>query len=92
MTTIRTTCAACGNVELSVDEVRLERIADADVWYCFDCPLCGAPQRHPANERVATILLTVGVVGQTVKGPITEEEIETFVKDLDLLESSNDDV
>ena len=76
MTTIRTTCPDCGDIELTVDEVRLEHQR-----YRFVCPWCGATNRHPASQRVVDVLLVAGVES-VVLGPITEAKIEAFVVDL----------
>jgi hypothetical protein len=86
MTTIRTTCAICGDVELVPDELSLELTAmNGTGTYLFECPTCGGPQRRPANHRVVSILLATGVTYQ-VKGdpaPITESEIARFSTQLD---------
>ena len=76
MTTIRTTCPDCGDIELTVDEVKLEHER-----YRYTCPWCGTVNRHPASRRVVDVLLTTGVES-VVLGPITEAEIDAFVVDL----------
>ena len=73
MTKIRTTCTVCGVVDLTVEDVRLE-----PGRYRFDCPHCGATQRHPATSQTADILVTAGVDTSAVD-PITEDEIDRFV-------------
>lgn len=86
MTTIRTTCTACGDVELTISDVGLELAAGADEGrYRFDCPFCGATQRRPASQRVVSVLLATGVGYDIVAtaSPITEAEIEAFTRDLD---------
>ncbi len=86
MTTIRTTCNRCGDVELTTRDVGLELEAEgAEGSYRFCCPFCGTTQRKPANQRVVSILLATGV-GYEIVGspePITEEEIARFAKVLD---------
>ena len=76
VTTIRTTCPDCGDVELAIDDVKLEH-----KQYRFDCPWCGQTQRRPASYRVVEVLLAVGVESVEL-GPITEAEIQAFVVDL----------
>lgn len=86
MTTIRTTCHACGEVELLPGELSLELTALSGTGkYRFDCPSCGDVQRRPANHRVVSILLATGVGYEVVDDPdaITESEIEDFALALD---------
>lgn len=86
MTTIRTTCALCGDVELVPTELSLELTALSGTGnYVFSCPECGDTQRRPANHRVVSILLATGVAYQVVDdpGPITESEISRFMTELD---------
>lgn len=86
MTTIRTTCAVCGDVELIPTELSLELTAISGTGtYMFACPECGDTQRRPANHRVVSILLATGVAYEVLeaKGPITESEIARFSAELD---------
>lgn len=86
MTTIRTTCALCGDVELVPTELSLELTAMSGTGtYVFACPECGDTQRRPANHRVVSILLATGVAYQVIdeRGPITESEIARFTSELD---------
>ena len=89
MTTIRTTCSRCGDVELTTGDIWLELSATGSTGtYRFECPFCGDLQRRPANHRVVSILLATGVSYEIVSpaGPITEDEIERFT---DALGSDN---
>ena len=86
MTTIRTTCAECGDIELSTQDVGLELTAgEASGSYRFSCPTCGVVQRKPASHRVVSILLATGVSYEILPifGEITEEEIAAFANALD---------
>jgi hypothetical protein len=86
MTTIRTTCAICGEVELLPAELTLELTAlSGSGEYAFECPMCGDSQRRPASHRVVSILLATGVAYEVVDDPdrITEGEIARFVAALD---------
>ena len=86
MTTIRTTCATCGVVELTPADVVLELAAGAgEGRYRFDCTMCGSTQRHPVGRRAVSVLLATGVGYDVVPtaGPITDEEIEAFSRSLD---------
>jgi predicted RNA-binding Zn-ribbon protein involved in translation (DUF1610 family) len=86
MTTIRTTCPACGEVELLPGELSLELTALSGTGsYLFECPSCGNQQRRPANHRVVSILLATGVGYEVIDDPdrITETEIARFSAALD---------
>lgn len=85
MTTIKTTCAACGDVELGPNDLDLELDISGDSGtYRFICPSCFTMQRRPANSRVVNVLLATGVRYQIVNNsPITEQEIEEFATALE---------
>jgi len=83
MTTIRTSCSLCGDVELVPGDLSLELTASSGTGiYLFMCPHCEEQQRRPANHRVVSILLATGVAYRVIEegrdGPITEEEIAHF--------------
>lgn len=86
MTTIRTTCKRCGDIELTTEDVGLELAEDDSTGnYRFECPECGSVQRKPANHRVVSILLATGVGYEIVPtlNAITEDEIAAFSRSLD---------
>lgn len=86
MTTIRTTCERCGDIELTTADIGLELAAgDATGNYRFACPTCGGVQRKPASHRVVSILLATGVEYEILPaiGEITEAEIAAFASALD---------
>ena len=86
MTTIRTTCKRCGDIELTTSDIGLELAAgDSTGNYRFSCPECGAVQRKPASHRVVSILLATGVDYEILPtlGEITEDEIAAFARALD---------
>ena len=86
MTTIRTTCTSCGDIELAHGDLRLELTPE---WtsgsYCFTCPYCSKEESRPASQRVVTILLAAGVAYEVIEegAPITENEIDQFRDALD---------
>lgn len=89
MTTIRTTCETCGDVELTTTDISLELAGSGDEGnYRFSCPSCSTIQRRPASQRVVSILLATGVAYEITVGPtpITEREIGKFAS---LLESDD---
>lgn len=85
MTTIKTTCARCGDVHLTPGDVSLElRPGGREGDYHFNCPTCTAHQSRPANSRVVSVLLATGVQFEVINtDPITEREIEAFVAALE---------
>lgn len=86
MTTIRTTCPLCGDVELAPADLSL-RLAPCRGTgsYRFRCPHCEEWRQRPAGHRVVSILLATGVPYEVVgdQEPITEREIRRFMADLD---------
>jgi hypothetical protein len=86
MTTIRTTCQACGDVELSTSDIALELTGAGNAGsYRFSCPQCLSTQVRPATRRVVSILLATGVSYEITlaAAPITEGEISGFAQMLD---------
>ena len=81
MTTIKTTCSRCGDVELVPGDLVLELDpTESEGTYRFECTSCGETERRPANPRVVSVLLATGVVYEVVNTePITEDEIDDFV-------------
>jgi hypothetical protein len=92
MTTIKTTCERCGDVELEPDDLSLELDPTQESGvYLFTCPSCISVQRKPANPRVVNVLLATGVTYEVVApvpqdDPITEAEIAAFAHRLDVEE------
>ena len=89
MTTIKTTCERCGDVELEPSDMSLELDPTQESGvYLFTCPNCVGIQRRPANPRVVSVLLATGVSYEVVTpspidNPITESEIAAFARWLD---------
>jgi predicted RNA-binding Zn-ribbon protein involved in translation (DUF1610 family) len=86
MTTIRTSCPLCGDVELAPSDLALRLTPCRGTGtYHFRCPHCEEPQQRPANHRVVSILLATGVAYEVVdeSTPISEREISEFVEGLD---------
>jgi hypothetical protein len=85
MTTIRTSCPICGDVELAPSDLSLQLEAVTGVGtYHFECPHCEQVQARPANHRVVSILLATGVAYEVCEDePITESEIDEFVSQLE---------
>ena len=85
MTTIKTTCTRCGDVQLSPEDLELELDPSEEMGsYRFACPTCAFVQRRPANARVVSVLLATGVDYAIINtNPITESEIDSFVSALE---------
>ena len=85
MTTIKTTCASCGDVELGPEDLSLELDpSKSSGSYRFFCPACSTLQRRPANARIVSVLLATGVAYEVLQPePITEQEIDKFVQNLE---------
>ncbi len=81
MTTIKTTCERCGDVELRPVDLALELDPNRESGtYRFSCPECLTVQRRPATARVVSVLLATGVAYEVInEDPITESEISRFV-------------
>ena len=89
MTTIKTTCERCGDIELEPGDLSLELDPTQESGsYLFTCPSCIGLQRRPANPRVVNVLLATGVSYEVVtptpiEDPITEAEIDAFAQRLE---------
>ncbi len=85
MTTIKTTCATCGDIHLTPNDVSLElHPGGKEGDYFFTCPTCTGRQSRPANSRVVSVLLATGVSFEVINtSPISESEIEDFVAALE---------
>lgn len=84
MTTIKTTCSSCGNIELRSDDLTLELAASETTGqYRFCCPYCESAQYRPATERVVAILLAIGVPYFVTEEVVTETDIVDFISSLD---------
>jgi predicted RNA-binding Zn-ribbon protein involved in translation (DUF1610 family) len=70
MTTIKASCPACGEVDLTADEIllRIGAMPQANT-YGFSCPDCGHFVEKPADARVVRLLLSGGVVPITAHVP-----------------------
>ena len=63
MTTIKATCPACGEIDLTADDILLRIGAQAGGnSYSFSCPTCGDRVQKPADERIVRLLLSGGVM------------------------------
>jgi predicted RNA-binding Zn-ribbon protein involved in translation (DUF1610 family) len=62
MTTIRTTCPRCGEVDMSPEAILLSiRDTAGEGSYRFSCPTCMNTIEKPADRKVVALLLSAGV-------------------------------
>jgi predicted RNA-binding Zn-ribbon protein involved in translation (DUF1610 family) len=62
MTTIRTTCPQCGEVDMSPEAILLSiRDRAGEGSYRFACPTCTHTIEKPADRKVVALLLSAGV-------------------------------
>ena len=62
MTTIRTTCPTCGEVDMTPEAVLLSvRDLAGEGSYRFSCPECRNTVEKPADRKVVALLLSAGV-------------------------------
>ena len=70
MTTIKASCPACGEVELTSQDVTLMVCNHApQSYYTFCCPKCTAEVRKPADDHVVSLLVSGGVPAQVWELP-----------------------
>jgi predicted RNA-binding Zn-ribbon protein involved in translation (DUF1610 family) len=62
MTTIRTTCPRCGEVEVSAEAVLLHVLrGDSEGIYSFICPACREDVEKRTNRKIIALLVSAGV-------------------------------
>jgi hypothetical protein len=62
MTTIRTTCPRCGEVDMGPEAILLSiRDRAGEGSYRFACPGCQGTVEKPADRKVVALLLSAGV-------------------------------
>lgn len=94
MSLLKTTCAACGEIELPVSRVVLRICADDRSGVCvIRCPECGSRFVKEANDAMIVMLLAVGIevsmwssgsAGPAPEGlpAISAHDIEAFRRNL----------
>lgn len=89
MTTIKASCPACGDVELTPPQVRLV-VCTVAAWsfYAFGCPECTEEVRKHATEDVVRLLTTGGVPAEhwAVPAEVLEERTGATISWDDVLD------
>jgi hypothetical protein len=98
MTTIKTSCPVCGDVELTPEQMRLV-VCSRSEWsfYAFRCDTCKDEIRKPADEEVVTLLVSGGVAAEQwvipaealeehQGGAITYDDVLDFALSLDRID------
>jgi predicted RNA-binding Zn-ribbon protein involved in translation (DUF1610 family) len=82
MPIVRATCPACGDVVLSIGDLRLDLQGAAK--YQFECPCCEQVVTRGAPPRIVELLRASGVAISEPGPPvITEDAVRSFVLALD---------
>ncbi|HEX2090225.1 MAG TPA: hypothetical protein VHI54_09920 [Actinomycetota bacterium] len=80
MTTIRTNCPSCGEVDMSPEAVLLSvRDIAGEGSYRFSCPECRKTVEKPADRKVVALLLSAGVELDEGREPAPVHAVETSV-------------
>ncbi len=89
MTTIKASCPACGDVELTPPQVRLV-VCTVSAWsfYAFHCPECADEVRKHATDDVVRLLTTGGVPAEhwAVPAEVLEEHVGASISWDDVLD------
>lgn len=74
--TIRATCPDCGDVDLTVPDLRvLVCLTTCEGAYTFQCPACSLAVSKPAEGEVVDLLLAAGVELATWDLPAELQEV-----------------
>jgi hypothetical protein len=75
-TTIKASCAVCGDVELTPAQLRLVVCSVAEwSYYAFSCPRCQDEIRKPADTEIVALLTSGGVRAE--RWHVPAEALET---------------
>jgi hypothetical protein len=70
VTTIKASCPACGEVELTSDDIRLRVCSHGPLsYYSFTCPECNDLVRKPADDHIVSLLMSGGVRAEVWEVP-----------------------
>jgi predicted RNA-binding Zn-ribbon protein involved in translation (DUF1610 family) len=76
MTSIRTNCPRCGEVEMRADVILLTvEPTSGEGTYSFVCPSCEDLVEKPADRKIVSLLKSVGVDVAEHPNPLEEIEV-----------------
>jgi hypothetical protein len=79
MTTIRTTCPRCGEVDMGPEAISLSvRASGREGSYRFTCPRCDDPVEKRADRKIVALLVSAGVDLEPRGGGELPEGAETL--------------
>ena len=86
MTTIRTTCPTCGEVDMGAAAISLRLSgASGSAAYEFTCPECRSEVSKRANRKTVALLVAAGVeVRRLNASPVHERPVDGMLPDDDL--------
>ena len=61
MTTIRTTCPKCGEVDMGPESIVLCVHGEGEGTYSFVCPVCSEDVEKQADRKIVSLLVSAGV-------------------------------
>jgi predicted RNA-binding Zn-ribbon protein involved in translation (DUF1610 family) len=62
MTTIRTTCPRCGEVDMGPESILLSvQQGGSEGTYSFTCPMCASDVEKRADRKIVALLVSAGV-------------------------------
>ena len=69
MTSIRTNCPRCGEVEMRADTILLllDKERGDEGYYRFICPVCEDQVDQPADRKIVSLLKSCGVKPQEIE-------------------------
>jgi hypothetical protein len=77
MTSIRTKCPHCGEVEMQARGVLLTvEPVSGEGTYTFVCPLCDQVVEKPADRRIASLLMSIGVEVEEREAATVDVEVK----------------
>ena len=79
MTTIRTKCPTCGDVDMAADDISLHLTPSGERGaYGFVCPECSVEVHKPANRRTVALLIAAGVEPLPLEDEVAQEPVLAF--------------
>lgn len=61
VTTIRTTCPRCGEVDMGPESILLSISTEGQGVYSFACPVCTEAVEKQADRKIVSLLVSAGV-------------------------------